>query len=1264
MNNILNTFMVAGVKCLAYRVCFILILLTCLCCQGATVAEVSQEFFARIDLDQAELATVRSDYLAGNHTAALEGYRDVFVDRMAAIDLGSPEGFWSQGATSASMAYAGTIKMDAMGTGYCTDNIGLPGDVEWFPLVDCYIDFGRDVSSMHWTGIIVKGYMSGQSVSYLERYCDYWSDFGVNWMAQRPDNGSPYSDTLHWAWKSGLYLAWRVDNFMRFYSAACTYNPAEAKSAISGEKLANILNQLTTLEIPDLAANRYPTTPNQQILAIQALLKASAALEDFKNVGQWRDFALAKALEYVTAGSYLADGSDQEQSFNYNGGLVDSAQQMIDQINAIMPNDEQAQQVVAKLQEAKIYRSRFLEMLKSPIGSMPATGTSSMSVPDSYTANVYDDFTSIYYPYGGYTMLRSGWDRQALYAFFKSSRVGYGHYVDDGLHLTLCAYGKNLLIAGGPNSYNGEPADVYYRSSFSRNTIAVDGYGQTSHQDNEMPSNGYPDPIEANWHTSESFDLVDGSYPYGYGDKITDVTHKRLLVHSRRLGVFVVTDRLTTTQSHDYTLTWGFDSAFAANEVHYDSGQKKLYTDKSNNPNLMIQHFTKANLSAQMYHGDSANWLGWYTPIHGHDNNIAKVDSHINWSGSGSQQVVSLLCPQDDTGSEIETLVSYDNGFDLTTKSGESLAYRAELMVESLTVGNVNVIAQMLLVQDVNGEPLRGMVMGATSQRLEIDGQTKLTGCKNFEFTLDGLQLNITPIEQPEFFHWEDEAAQMHPMYDEVITPTNAQAVWWLMDSFNASELLDATGQGFDALLSGSPTWYEQGGLWGGAVEFDGVDDCAIVGGEYSPVSGNHARTVAAWVKVDQPGTLVCWGVSAPSNQWVVEITDNGTVGIDVIGGLLAGTTDLRDGKWHHVATVLPQINNGWVTDAILYVDGKRELPSVMIDYEVETASGGQVTIGMRDQSNYFAGKLDEVFIVAVELSDKQIVQLYQAGCSSINQPCSSFVIDLEFYIAGDLNYDCFIDCLDLSILADYWLRSIAPFTGDINEDGIANIEDFTVIANDWQKTPPTLWWAFTETDSVQVSDFGALGLPGQIAGSPQWTDDSPASSWAMVFDGVDDAVSIDWFDAIIGGRQRTVSLWIKTDACGTVLSWGDDSDEGQTFSLVVQEQYGTPGTLAMLAGTGYRVGKTDLRDGKWHHIAAVLPDDGSVDIWDAELYVDGVEERYSSFRSKLINTIPGSLTLAMDSQGNNRFAGSIDELRIYDKALSASAIFKLMQGL
>ncbi len=71
-----------------------------------------------------------------------------------------------------------------------------------------------------------------------------------------------------------------------------------------------------------------------------------------------------------------------------------------------------------------------------------------------------------------------------------------------------------------------------------------------------------------------------------------------------------------------------------------------------------------------------------------------------------------------------------------------------------------------------------------------------------------------------------------------------------------------------------------------------------------------------------------------------------GRLRVGVHGGKVIGTTDLRDGRWHHVAVVLDEAS-GWEfgKNVLLFVNGEPEpLPSRvlgMMDTQVEEAEHG-----------------------------------------------------------------------------------------------------------------------------------------------------------------------------------------------------------------------------------------------------------------------------------------------------------------------------------
>ncbi len=71
----------------------------------------------------------------------------------------------------------------------------------------------------------------------------------------------------------------------------------------------------------------------------------------------------------------------------------------------------------------------------------------------------------------------------------------------------------------------------------------------------------------------------------------------------------------------------------------------------------------------------------------------------------------------------------------------------------------------------------------------------------------------------------------------------------WSFDEGHGNVAGDATGD-HDGVLRNGPTWIRDG-RFGGAIEFDGVDDLVEV--PHDPAFLLDALTVALWFRVDDP---------------------------------------------------------------------------------------------------------------------------------------------------------------------------------------------------------------------------------------------------------------------------------------------------------------------------------------------------------------------------------------------------------------------------
>lgn len=173
-------------------------------------------------------------------------------------------------------------------------------------------------------------------------------------------------------------------------------------------------------------------------------------------------------------------------------------------------------------------------------------------------------------------------------------------------------------------------------------------------------------------------------------------------------------------------------------------------------------------------------------------------------------------------------------------------------------------------------------------------------------------------------------------------------------------------------------------------------------------------------------------------------------------------------------------------------------------------------------------------------------------------------------------------------------------------------------------------------------------------------------------------------YPGIASDNPRTVSFWAKVpsdfsinEAYG-IISWGlQENYSSWQISPNPETVNGELGRLRIGTYNAQVVGTTDLRDDQWHHIAVVLYGGESSDIsTHVLLYVDGKLEKTVNKSIAKVNTQldhPKSKSLSIGRNigfhpnathvKQNYFKGSVDELYIFEAALSQQQIQKLMKN-
>ncbi len=237
----------------------------------------------------------------------------------------------------------------------------------------------------------------------------------------------------------------------------------------------------------------------------------------------------------------------------------------------------------------------------------------------------------------------------------------------------------------------------------------------------------------------------------------------------------------------------------------------------------------------------------------------------------------------------------------------------------------------------------------------------------------------------------------------------------------------------------------------------------------------------------------------------------------------------------------------------------------------------------------------------------------------------------------ADFSNNCVVDLPDLEILSDDWLIEGYDVTVETASD--ANLVAYYQFENNLLDSSGN----GNTADPCGVVPMYAAGNSGQ----------------AIDFDGTY-YLDVGGSAGVTGASSRTCSAWIKTATVGEIVSWGVDVGT-QKYIFRVQDDNGDEGTIRIEVNGGYICGQTDVRDGQWHHVTAVLDSDGTPDVADIELYVDGVLEVVTAVQASLINTSPdGSIRIGESPWHNRPFTGQIDDLRVYDRALSQGEVANL----
>jgi hypothetical protein len=190
--------------------------------------------------------------------------------------------------------------------------------------------------------------------------------------------------------------------------------------------------------------------------------------------------------------------------------------------------------------------------------------------------------------------------------------------------------------------------------------------------------------------------------------------------------------------------------------------------------------------------------------------------------------------------------------------------------------------------------------------------------------------------------------------------------------------------------------------------------------------------------------------------------------------------------------------------------------------------------------------------------------------------------------------------------------------------------------------------------DAVDVSGQGRDGI---LMGDAYFTNDG-AFGGAVELDGDGDYVDVPGYKGPLQSPW-TLACWVRTTGTGDmdIVSWGTEGG-----GLKVEFRFNA-GLLRIEHGNGNIRGDAPANNGEWHHAVAQLPKDGVMK--NIIFYLDGkLLPIYPTIGNgdNPFNTTEGiDFNIGRSGpRGDRYFIGAIDDVRVYDRVLTADEIKQL----
>ena len=432
----------------------------------------------------------------------------------------------------------------------------------------------------------------------------------------------------------------------------------------------------------------------------------------------------------------------------------------------------------------------------------------------------------------------------------------------------------------------------------------------------------------------------------------------------------------------------------------------------------------------------------------------------------------------------------------------------------------------------------------------------------------------------------------------------SAPSAYWKFDEGYGTSTQDSTSNKNIGTINSGATWQtDDQCILGKCLRFDGVDDYISVA-DNTNLGSTVIKTVSLWIKPNQnvQNLQRIIGESTDSSTgWSVALnTDvNGPVGVTV--GIFASGND------RFAVSPSGSISaNKWYNVAFtyngtnitgLYINGIAQNITTSSTLTANNPAGFRIGGRTNDNARNFQGFIDEIKIYSSVRSSAELSAGYNARG---NNEGAALQTGNSKNQPGALS----------SGLIGYWKMDESSWDGTSGEvkDASGNGSNGT-------------------SQNGVTTGVGKFGSGG-------------------VFDGTDDEVDIASNSTFTSLSSLTLSVWVKATAWSGIREL---VKKDQNYWL--RSDNGSTGTFMVQSPIRNTVAFTLPSTGVWHHII------GTYDGVNMSVYIDG---DFQASTAQTGTTGTSSDGIQIGGANAERFAGTMDEVRVYNKSLSGNEVSQL----